>query len=398
MSSTLSGKAQIVYHNAEGILEIEENKAAFAAAFTVIDSIWTEGLKSTRGDILDLGPRKFLFIDGTFDVYEWISGQWNNLYTGIFKGYNFGAKKFIFDGKIYSYGGYGYWHKHGQIIEFQEDRGEWEILPFSDGLPNGLASLDDGVLKIMGTDSYYRVYVKERTIQSKPHPFVVKSGTQLENHLTFEFDDYTINLGDKKPNYAIDKRTGKEYYSELSPFQRIRRTALEGFLYSYRNSIVCYSRDFEELASYEVQRELEFFALMEDEAAAVKSSKLIYWAAGFLPLILIGFFLYKKRRRTNGKAEDGVDYELLKSQEIINKLLPYKGIVLNQEELDKILEIDEGNSPEKIRYQRSQLIKEVNRFSQGVLSKDLIKRYKDPEDKRRYVYSILNIDVKDFYN
>jgi hypothetical protein len=53
-------------------------------------------------------------------------------------------KAFVHKGKIYCWGGYGFWRGHGMLIVFQEDLGEWELLPFTGELDfmYGMADTD----------------------------------------------------------------------------------------------------------------------------------------------------------------------------------------------------------------------------------------------------------------
>ena len=74
----------------------------------------------------------FAFIDGTGRVYKATNLKNNSItFTRIdstkFYGNNFNSIKFSYKKNIYSLGGYGFWHKHGQLTYFKEGF-EWFII------------------------------------------------------------------------------------------------------------------------------------------------------------------------------------------------------------------------------------------------------------------------------
>lgn len=74
----------------------------------------------------------FAFIDGTGRVYKATNLKNDSItFTRIdstkFYGNNFNSIKFSYKQNIYSLGGYGFWHKHGQLTYFKEGF-EWYII------------------------------------------------------------------------------------------------------------------------------------------------------------------------------------------------------------------------------------------------------------------------------
>ncbi len=74
----------------------------------------------------------FTYIDGTGRIYKAINLKNDTLtFTKIdstkFYGNNFNSIKFSYNQVIYSLGGYGFWHKHGQLTYFKEGF-EWYII------------------------------------------------------------------------------------------------------------------------------------------------------------------------------------------------------------------------------------------------------------------------------
>ena len=51
----------------------------------------------------------YAMIDGHSYVFQWDGKIFDNLYKGKYHGYNFSSYKFLHNGIIHSYGGYGFW-------------------------------------------------------------------------------------------------------------------------------------------------------------------------------------------------------------------------------------------------------------------------------------------------
>jgi len=73
---------------------------------------------------------------------------------------------------------------------------------------------------------------------------------------------------------------------------------------------------------------------------------------------------------------------------MIVRLLNYSGQKLSQEELDKILEIDNIISIDTMKSRRAALFNEINKEYSIKRGTDLITRVPDPLDKRKFLYYI----------
>jgi hypothetical protein len=67
---------------------------------------------------------------------------------------------------------------------------------------------------------------------------------------------------------------------------------------------------------------------------------------------------------------------------ITEEILLYSGKMLNTETLDKILAIDELENFDSKRLKRSRMVTEINKKYKQIHNKDLIKRSKNPDDRR----------------
>lgn len=109
--------SQIVYNDKLPYNSLESTKQIIDSAFSI-----QKKLNSGRIDIFEKGNKYYLTVDGTFLVFKWEYNRWNNLYTNQYTGYNIYSRKFIYNDKIYSFGGYGFWRFHGQLIWFVEKK------------------------------------------------------------------------------------------------------------------------------------------------------------------------------------------------------------------------------------------------------------------------------------
>jgi len=65
-----------------------------------------------------------------------------------------------------------------------------------------------------------------------------------------------------------------------------------------------------------------------------------------------------------------------------------KGQLITQEELDRILGLEGVSQNETLRYRRAKIINEINEHYKVIRGELMIKRKKDPADKRRFLYRI----------
>jgi len=373
------------YLEGDSLLQITEN------AFQIVDSINSTIFNIQRADIFKLDQKYYLTPDGTFDVYKWKDSKWINLYKYNFRGYNFGSKKFIFNNKIHSFGGYGFWRKHGQIIEFLEDKGEWELLPFSEAFENGIASLNGKELQVIGTDSIYIYNLEKRTTTTLGESKIKNNEEDVLNLNTIKLESYTFKLGNK-PHIAFNKSNRHVEISQLSPFKYFRDSKANGITHIKGDEVVCYDRKLNLLGDYSLNTELKFFTEEleidpENEKDSNKKDNYIFLLVilTFAGLLIGLLSLIVRRNKNVEKSIQKTNYSF---PPLYIKLAQYSGQTLEQEKLDETLEISHIQSPESRRFKRSQLIKDFNQISINHNSSNIIQRERDPNDGRKYVYKI----------
>ncbi len=372
-------QGQIVYKDENDICEKQELQNIYFKSIQILDSLETIGFGIIRMDILEIDSQKYLLPDGHFNVYKWTGDDWKNIYKGIHYGYNYLSKKFVFKDNLYSFGGYGYWKSHGQVIQFLFDRGEWELLEFTKSLKNGYASVEPFGLKVI-RDTEYNIDIVRKKVDDLPKSTLnlYKIGKFYSNAVIYDFDKYTLIYNGQRLLY--DKLQKKYYISELSPFKNLHHADSENYLvHLVGDSIAIYDRNMALIEATSVNSEMRFYSPYQVVRNSRISDALIYALISLVLTIMAFYFIKSKKKR--------VSYQ----DPLIDKLLLLRGKTLTQTELDSILEISDIKNPETLKGTRSTAINKINKKTSAKEGANLIVRIKDPEDKRRYLYKISNI-------
>ncbi len=104
----------------------------------------------------------YFTIFGTGQVYEFVPNTTTlrRIDQTYYRGYNFGSIPFIRKGKLYSAGGYGFWHYSNVLTSYNFDKGEWDaVIPRNEGPEvineygfNGYSSKEDVFYSGASTD------------------------------------------------------------------------------------------------------------------------------------------------------------------------------------------------------------------------------------------------------
>ena len=99
--------------------------------------------------IIKTPDETFIRLDGTGRVYKINSLQKDSILISridntTYFGYNFKSINFEYKGKLYSFGGEGFWRRNGQLRVFSDIKKEWDIIPLNYEIPtiNQLYFLD----------------------------------------------------------------------------------------------------------------------------------------------------------------------------------------------------------------------------------------------------------------
>lgn len=387
-SAWISG-AQITYLDKAPYCDESELKLLFEKSMNVKSSlINNEGDPLPLGlTLIEIGNRKYLLPDGSFHVYEWQDSTWTNLYLKKNTAYNFNSQKFDYKGDLYSFGGYGYWRLHGDLIRFDWEKNEWEIVPYQNYPEGGNGPVfvrdsflyviepirfNDGLMQHAQKLPSYAIDLNNGKTKKYDHPELFY-GTQEVYISSIETENY-LYLG-HQPAYIFDKTTLQFYSSDLNPF-----IETQSLTYITGDRVRFYSGDLNLVADYDLAKIIMDFKKMEKDPWSFSNILILTAITGVLSIGLL-VYLRRKRWRKNGN-------DLVFDQPLIHALLEWQGQSITSDKLDELLNIHDIRSAETLRFKRSQLINQVNMEYRSKAGRKLIYRIQDPEDKRKFIYRI----------
>ncbi|MBK8356127.1 MAG: hypothetical protein IPL13_12390 [Saprospiraceae bacterium] len=377
--------SQVVYRDDGELTDSAELRMLFNESIKVLDSTNTTGLKIERLDILEVGNDKYLLPNGAMSVYKWRNNTWHNICKGANRGFNYGNKAFVHKGKIYSFGGYGFWRAHSMLIVFQEDLGEWELLPFTENLETLFGWLSPEGIIAFNNKKSIEININSQYIKERPDGFKLDyAQTFILHWYTIDFENYYVIYGDKLT--LIDKITGQHYESMQTPFRAYQSNG-KGMFRIFGDSVTYFKNDMDHRYDLSAKDQIQFFEIVKKTRG---DSYPLIMLLSLIPVTIGAYLIYRKRTKNRSEAAILSDETMPWNNKYLEALIFEKGKILSVDELDTILEIIDIIPAESQRFKRSTLIKEINRLYSGRHDVDLIFRKHDVEDGRKYVYQIGN--------
>jgi hypothetical protein len=344
-----------------------------------------------RMDILEIQDKKYLLLDAFFDVYEWRDNEWINLYKGGLSGYNHGSRKFVLNDKIYSFGGYGYWNSHGQVIGLDVKYGEWELIPVTKNFKQGYSYLDKNRknLHVITPDGEYEINIPEnKIIKSDPLRPTLKKlmDGKSGNSSSYETDSFFLNLRGK-PTVLIHKPSHKCFINDEIVDKLMELLRLNTFVQIRGNDFRIIDPAKGPIDTLTEARIEDFFHIgnANDENNGTPRTSVILIT--LLTVSAFAAFIYIKKRKRQHLLFNDQNTDT----SVIAKFKSYEGKTITLETLDEIFEIQHIISNETQRSKRASLIKQINQMSKSRNDTSLIQRIQDPQDGRRYLYEIKSI-------
>ncbi len=382
---------QIVFQDRGAQCPKETREIFYKKALEVRKNYLDRNIYIKRFDILEVGEQVYLLPDGMFDVYEWVDGNWINRYEGVFGGYNYGSKKFVWKNRILSFGGYGFWHLHGQLIEFKFDEGGWEILPFTTELPYGIGIPLGDSLRVLCNEPYIIDLANEKILFEESNQaydlwdWSLNIKTQAMSSHAYQFSDHTIIRQPELPwVFRVVRHWDGQHFERSSPIHSFHIDGFDthkirsSFYYLYKDSLQVTLMDSVYLRA-DALEELEKFAPIESDN---QNSNLPLVALSLVLLLPAGWFFYKKtQKQPESQETDSTD-------PFLHKLLELEADTLDIPGMDHLLEIDHIKSDSTLRYRRSKAIQKINEAHISCKGHPLVHRIRNPEDRRSYVYEI----------
>ena len=314
-----------------------------------------------------------------------------------YHGSNFNRHLFYYNNQIYSFGGSGLFNSFGKLIEFDFNSGEWFLKEITN-LPlnsKGVISswLYGDYIKVLfyvnneknnisfGTlDLKNFIYEEELSFYSdKNNSLYAPRGLLSYCNSRYSVMQFYYRRSKKAVIKVFDNKTG--VISENTFYKD--RLSIDGISYAYIVDSTLFYRsanltiDSLKLSQTKNFSSLSYPKLYYDKHENSLSKKRVnYLLVGVIIILIMSYFTFitVKKSKPNGLINGTLLIE--------NKLITKKGLKLNREELDKLLEITHLNQ-DSSKTIRSRLINEIN--ENGKIE---IKRERNPTDKRFFDYKI----------
>lgn len=372
--------------------------------------------------ILPFDGKMIALLPCRLDVLIWSDEAWINLYKGNSSGFNCQAHFFFEDGVLYSYGKYGFWHAHSELMYFDFENGFWENLPAKNppmnyaGVSvfktNGklLTMMGQYIHQSSGLDKFEKdgFYFDFQSGEWFPMNVIMPDQPTDSNWMvpTFDLKGYGIHLFKYQAELGLllFNKSNLRFY-----FSRMDYTPLfnENISFSKGNKLWFFDEksgaifldfergvdsSFQEIGKVEL---VEGWALDETESFDGLKNGIII----FLILLTIGLGAIIYFRRGTKKTEKiegtGISEETISEYEaddevkrIINLLTEYTNRSFEVDDFDQILGLNSIENLDYRRVRRSRLIKLINEYYLKNYGSPLIERTRFEQDKRIILYQI----------
>ena len=314
-----------------------------------------------------------------------------------YHGSNFNRHLFYYNNQIYSFGGSGLFNSFGKLIEFDFNSGEWFLKEITN-LPlnsKGVISswLYGDYIKVLfyvnneknnisfGTlDLKNFIYEEELSFYSdKNNSLYAPRGLLSYCNSRYSVMQFYYRRSKKAVIKVFDNKTG--VISENTFYKD--RLSIDGISYAYIvDSTLFYRSANLTIDSLNLSQTRNFSSLSYPKLYANKhedsmsNKRVNYLLVGVIIILIMSYFTFitVKKSKPNGLINGTLAIE--------NKLILKKGLKLNREELDHLLEITHLNQ-DSSKTIRSRLINEIN--ENGKIE---ILRERNPTDKRFFDYKI----------
>jgi hypothetical protein len=358
-----------------------------------IDQISSKDFISFR-DTLYFAP------DGTQYLFFWKKPQ-NELIridSCRFHGYNFQRYLFIYDNKIYSLGGYGFWQPHSILTAFDFRTHEWELQIVSGSIPFGKIEhpfqIGNEIFCLGLVNAGY--YYKDANSFFDKHIYKLDLQTfRWERVKNLKFDvPYTGDPIEDSNWYVtrsiiVNKRT-KEIEIPKLQYPYIENITLGYVSFIVKDTFFSTIQSDPQkkpipirISLNDILKEPNLQKYSLEPSIITKISKYYSWVLA--SLIILGLLLIVNWYRVKTKNDAIAIREMFEGSEILEfkKIISeYDKNVLSTDELDKVLKIDHLQ-PNSKKIKRSLIIKKFEEYFSGFITRE-----RSTDDKRIFNYRI----------
>jgi hypothetical protein len=372
-----------------------------------------------------IGNDVYLTTEGYGEVYKFVDVKNDYLYLNridstIFSGNNFNSSFFIYNDKIHSFGGYGYWRFNGQLRQFSEGF-EWDIIKLNKEVPlnTSLSIFDSSSKSLFFVQKKYvdesfgvnysvstvnKLDIENRIIENLgsldveleksiiESPYVVQLNKPFGIVLLHQNKWILLNLKENKRyelnnGSLVSKLFGNSYYTP-------------DVFYNYKDSIITYSHKVDSILKFQIS-ERDFKDLLQEAYIKQNNNYTLYFIILFCFLVIttIVFFYKRKYKKSHAKPPTHTEKPIKAKEDIFNQvekdLIEMIYSVSNSNEqvtvdhVNKILGLSKKNIEVQKRTRR-EVINSINYKYKKVSGRDsdFIQSIRSENDKRYMNYFI----------
>ncbi len=371
----------------------EITKGDFVEIQSVIDSLNEEYQISTdKYFLLEEGDRRFLLPDNYSHVFKWNGQKFQNLYGGVFHGYNRDAFKWLYNEKVYSYGGWVDNLFFSEVIFFEEEFKQWELVGWLGDKPHpvfhqpififnhgdqlfGLFDVHKNIFppqmekftffkkNLFEFDQKNRVWKAKKRVQTTNLPDDIIDYINLADYLIFWVQrDFSVYILEKNTLAFKKIESANPLGSKIQTYDSASYIVTKNEIQFYQNG--------ELSESYFIDDEFQ-----QGEAIQYLNNRKYLILILVLMSIGIPLYLIFVKRGQIQKLKATFPYP---------QLLDYKGKLISQEQLDICLGVSKEVSESSRRNRRSKILKNLN--ADGSFVK--VERIRNELDSRVFSYKI----------
>lgn len=335
-----------------------------------------------------LGETSYAFIDCRSDWFEYVNGQWENIYELDNHGFTCSSIVFVNEGLPHVYGGYGIWR--GQSLNMAlTPNGEWSFVT-NPTMPDfyhpsaGFHYYDSSVVLIGG---HYVNTAKGMSIATTDCYIVSNSGDWAKTNCAidsslFHFGPgYTHLSNDDFRVGVLGSGLGRHFAVQDKKTLEIRvslhQITVEGkgvYLLQHDSISVIDNNRAVSIALIDLFNNGQ---LMEFGAIEQPESRWSNWYVLLLLPVFWGLLLLIRKSSSRNISQP----------ELYNQILEKTGSSFQTNDFNQLLKLNHL-SYDRIRRKRSDIIQEINHYHNEAEGKDLISRKRDPSDKRHFIFTI----------
>ena len=368
----------------------------------------------------------FLQMECQLNYWKWENNEWINQLDREVIGDYCGMHLIFKDNLILGLSGYGFWENNADLFLLNDPSGQPKFLN-TDNQPmayhsSAISRLESGVLFLLGAEFNKRIsssrknrlgsYLDLDQLVWKDISYEWKekkwkeifSEQQFSAFNGFDLSDYSVfffgikgtsNLG----VMVLDKNTLNLHVIEEPLFDVL---AFSGHLIGDRNQLIFLQGQGREPVRYDVEQQLLQAKLIGkvriEEPSPLANLVSNRWVVTFALLLILILLRWKWRpfldsKTPKSKSVPEVSSLLMESE--LAEFGSYRGQLLHQAQMDQLLGLEDHLSFDLRKVQRAKKIRTLNSYHESRYGISLIKRERDPKDRRMINYRIASIPDSD---